>query len=506
MHDSSVKNSHSLLSRITERIHGQPDSIALVTEGDQVTYAELGAMAEAAYAGIARLGLPPGGRVAIHAEKSPRTIALIVACLMGRQPFLLPSKELGASSLAALVERAGCRDFLTAESPDPGRGRIHHIDCTPGTGAIPPAALREPPAPGAEDTGFMLTTSGSTGLPKIVPLTTGAVDRFTAWASSQFSITRGTVVLNYAPLSFDLCLLDIWATLSAGGTAVLVGQDGATDGRHLAELVRTRHVDVIQSVPMLYRLLADAPDRRPFTGVRHVIITGDKIQRQLLGDLPRLFPGARIYNLYGCTETNDSFIHEITDAGLESGLPIGRPIAGVDAIVADEDGTPLEGPAEGELLVRTPFQTTGYLDPALNEEKFVDAGDGRGPFFRSGDLVRRDGDDVYTLLGRNDFQVKVRGTRVNLAEIEHVFLGHEQVLDAAVITEPDEVAGVRLHAVVRRRTPGSLNSLILREHCRLQLPRTAIPTKISLVDDPLPTTSTGKVDRQEISRVILTRS
>jgi acyl-coenzyme A synthetase/AMP-(fatty) acid ligase len=127
-------------------------------------------------------------------------------------------------------------------------------------------------------------------------------------------------------------------------------------------------------------------------------------------------------------------------------------------------------------------------------------------YFRSGDLVERDADGVYTLLGRNDFQVKVRGTRVNLEEIELIIASHEDVVEAAVIGIPDELAGVRIHAVVRGIGPGKPNSLKLRDHCRLRLPRVAIPSAIQIVPEPLPRTSTGKVDRQAIRRNILNRS
>jgi acyl-coenzyme A synthetase/AMP-(fatty) acid ligase len=357
-----------------------------------------------------------------------------------------------------------------------------------------------------EDTTFMLTTSGSTGLPKIVPLAAPAVDRFTAWAASQFGLAPGAAVLNYAPLNFDLCLLDIWATLAGGGTAVLVEEERATDGGYLAECVRDQKVSVIQSVPMLYRLLVDASCGEPFPGVRHVITTGDKITERLLGTLPGLFPDARIYNLYGCTETNDSFLHEVTGSSGLVDLPIGRPLPGVDALVADDAGTVLDGPASGELLVRTPFQTAGYLDPAASAAKFAGIDGGPVPFFRSGDLVRRDAAGVYTLLSRNDFQVKVRGTRVNLAEIEHVISSCDQVIDAAVVAVPDDAGELRLHALVRSAGSRSVNSLVLRDHCRARLTRAAIPATIEIVDHPLPTTSTGKVDRQAISRTVRRRS
>jgi amino acid adenylation domain-containing protein len=493
----------SLLDRIAEHARGREDATAVISGDERVSYGELATMALTALREIRELDLP-SGPVAVHAAKSPRTIALILACLHAGVPFLLPSVELGADTFATLLDRAGCRDLLVAEPPGPaGVGtNTHKIDTAVATPR--PAAPRESPG-GADDVSFMLTTSGSTGVPKIVPLTVGAVDRFTDWAAAQFHIGPDTAVLNYAPLNFDVCLLDVWATLKAGGTAVLVDADRSTNGRYLTDLVRTNEIGVIQAVPMLYRLLGDAWDGTPFTSVRHVVLTGDKISTRLLGELPAMFPAARIWNLYGCTETNDSLLHEIVEA--DGDVPVGRPIPGVDALVIDEDGAVLDGPASGELYVHTPFQTTGYLDPTgATFDRFVRL-DGRPHrYFRSGDLVRRDADGVFILLGRNDFQVKVRGTRVNLEEIELAILDHEDVVEVAVVGLPDVVAGKRIHAVVRGVAPGKPNVLGLREHCRLRLPRVAIPAAIKVVQEPLPRTSTGKVDRQEICRSLQNRS
>jgi acyl-coenzyme A synthetase/AMP-(fatty) acid ligase len=437
----------------------------------------------------------------VRAAKSPQTIAVIIACMMAGRPCLLPSTRLGQDSLGALLDRAGCGGLLTASAAGPAGIDVQYS-------AHPAVAEGEDsePADPAADACLMLTTSGSTGLPKIVPLSASAIGRFTAWATTQFGLSPVTTVLNYAPLNFDLCLLDIWATLAAGGTAVLVAEDRATDGRYLAEYVRGQEVSVIQSVPMLYRLLADSHTGGPFQHVKHVITTGDKTPARLLSELPGLFPSAQLYNLYGCTETNDSFLHEVTESDLLlGGLPIGRPLPGVDALVTDADGTILDGPADGELLVRTPFQTAGYAGRGAAEARFVDI-DGGTPFFRSGDLVHRDAAGIYSLLSRNDFQVKVRGTLVNLAEIEHVFLSHDHVVDAAVVALPDSGGEARLHAMVRSAGPGLIDSLVLRDHCKGLLTRAAIPSTIKLVDYPLPTTPTGKVDRQAISQTLRSRS
>jgi amino acid adenylation domain-containing protein len=492
-----------LASRLAELAIVSPDAAALTMGSQRVTYAELDAMARAARARLDGLGLPAGRPVALHAVKTPRTVAVVAACLAAGRPLLIPSAELGATTFDTILGNAGITDLLTAEPFDRTTDlHIHKLDPEPWSDESA-TAPGEPHTAAGGDTALLLTTSGSTGLPKVVPLTAGAIDRFTDWAAGQFGLGPGTRVLNYAPLNFDLCLLDIWATLKAGGTVELVGAQHSTNGRHLGELVRDG-ITVVQSVPMLFRLLADSWDGEPFTGVRHVVLTGDKISSTLLNELPRLVPNARIWNLYGCTETNDSFLHEIVpDGDATADVPIGRPLPGVDALVVDPDGTVLDGPATGELYVRTPFQTPGYLNPG-GPDKFVDIGGGR--YFRSGDLVRRSADGVFTLVGRNDFQVKVRGTRVNLEEIELVLLEHEDVVEAAVIGLPDDVAGVRIHAVVRGAAPGRPSGLGLREHCRHRLPRVAIPAAIQIVREPLPATSTGKVDRQQIRRNVLDRS
>ena len=385
-----MADSRSLVECLADHASRRPDSIALVSGARRVGYGELARMTAAAQRGIEALDLPADAVVGVHAAKSPETVALLAACLFAGRRLLVPSTELGAETLATLFERAGCARVLTTEV----------IDWTAGGSA-----------PRIEGHGsFMLTTSGSTGVPKIVPLGAAAVDRFTDWAADRFAIEPGARVLNYAPLNFDLCLLDVWATLKAGGTVVLVEPERATNGRYLAELLDEQQIELVQSVPMFFRLLADTG--RAFPAVRHVILTGDAMPARLLPALPKLFPNARIANVYGCTETNDSFVHELpAEIDEHTPVPIGRPLPGVEALIVDLDGVVAQGPATGELFVHTPFQTEGYLG-AGTPEKFWHHNGIR--YFRSGDLVTRDASGTYTLLGRNDFQVKVRGTRVNL--------------------------------------------------------------------------------------------
>jgi acyl-coenzyme A synthetase/AMP-(fatty) acid ligase len=341
-----------------------------------------------------------------------------------------------------------------------------------------------------------------------VPLPLAAIDRFTDWACATFDIGPSRTVLNYAPLNFDLCFLDIWATLKGGGCVMLVDQDRAANGAYLVELLSSLDVHVVQAVPMFYRLLMDAalPNRHRFTSVQHVIFTGDSLPSACLEALPNLFPAARFYNIYGCTETNDSFIHELDRSRPFTGpVPIGRPLPDVDTLILDEEDAVVTGNSVGELLVATPFQTPGYLDDELNTGKFLvrsRAGSAR-TYFRTGDLVRRHEDGSITLEGRKDFQVKVRGVRVNIQDVERVLLEHEDILEAAVVALTDPVGGHRLHAAVRGRPRSGLNSLRLFQHCVRKLARAAVPSTIAVGDTALPRTSTGKVDRRQIREACL---
>ena len=245
---------------------------------------------------------------------------------------------------------------------------------------------------------------------------------------------------------------------------------GAGDARAGHQAARAdsslaREVHVIQGVPLLYSLLQE-----PLPSIRHAILTGDVTPMTLLARLPQLLPNARLYNVYGCTETNDSFVHEI-DVQRELALgaiPLGEPIEGVQAKVVD-----------GELWVSTPFQASGYLG----------AGDGfRGDgFYRSRDLVRQDASGRLFLDGRTDSQVKIRGLRVNLQAVERCL--QDDVAEIAVFA----VEG-RLVAVVR----GDVNTLELRARCARELGRAAVPSTIEVQAAPLPRTTTGKVDRNAV--------
>ncbi|QSB16785.1 AMP-binding protein [Natronosporangium hydrolyticum] len=469
----------------------RPTAVAIQYGDTAVTYRDLAALATQAQQRLAAAALAPAEPICLSATKTPQTIATILACLLTGRPVLLAAAALPDDVAEQLAAVAGCRTSWDDRT-------FRRVAAAPDT----------PPSPPPAGTSFMLTTSGSTGLPKVVPLPSTAVARFVEWAAATFGIDAGSTVLNYAPINFDLCLLDVWTTLAQGGRVVLVDPDRAANGRYLADLLRRHRPQVVQAVPIYFHLLAEAESGAAASGepgfdsVQQVMVTGDAPTEQVLAELPCLFPDARRWNVYGCTETNDSFCHEIRDDTTVP-VPIGDPLPGVAAEIVTGDGAVLAGPGIGELWVCTPFQSSGYLT-AGHAGRFAarpGGADGR-QWFRTGDLVQRGPAGELTLVGRTDHQVKIRGVAVNTAQVEQVLLAHPKVREAAVVAVPDPVTGHRLLAGVRPHPDARLNSLTLRKHCASRVSPAAVPSTLRIIGDPLPRTTTGKVDRRAVSALL----
>lgn len=481
--------SPQFLTRLHEQIERQPEATAVSSNGTTWTYLQLGEEVRLAKDHLDSLTVNAGDRLCLRATKTPYTLALLVAAWLRDCTVLLPSYELGSAATQSVAVRSGASRVLTSAPAEDGSGPSYSsTEIEPAPEAVMPT-----------DSLLMLTTSGSTGIPKIVPLSPAGVDAFLGWASERFDIGPGAAVLSYAPLNFDLSLLDVWTSLAYGALTVLIDSAAATDPHRLIEAIAGHQVSVVQAVPMMFRLLGD--QTAVFGTVEHVVSTGEGLPASLIAKMPDLFPHARVYNVYGCTETNDSTIFELDAFELAEDvrLPIGRPLPGVRVHLVDPMGAIVTGPGEGELWVSTPFQAKGYLDPALTAERFVrDPAGSETIFYRSGDMVGRDADQMLAMLGRTDFHVKVRGVRTNTAEVEHVIQSHPDVLEAAVVAVPDGTEGNVLLAFIGRRPGSALNSLTMRQVCAQRLARTAIPTRVEISDSPLPKTSTGKIDRSAL--------
>ena len=508
-------------------ISARRDRAAAVVDGRRTwSYADLAEQVAAHRCVFERDGVRPGQTVALLADKSAHAVAATLALAETGATVFIPPRGLGSELQADLLGRAAADYTVQADGQNAESLRA--------------TVVRQSHRASDRRAALVLSTSGSTGVPKLVPLPSPSLERFAGWAADAFGIGPGVRVLSYAPLNFDLSLLDVWGTLIHGGTTVLVRPDDAARADRIARILVDQSPEVVQAVPLLVRLLADA-DVPPQPRVRHVILTGESFPVEHWSWLRRTFPRAEVWNLYGCTETNDSFRHRVVQADIDAGrVPIGRPLPGVEARIQDRgtQTTTSEGYAEGELLVSTPFQTPGYLrqgDPEEDPQSspFVRLPDSDRVFYRTGDIVRRTADGVHHLVDRISRIVKVNGVRTSLAEVERVLADHPDVAEAVVFTVPDEVAGQVLHAAVlprsaeRSDSPGSpdspdgpggagsdtadtpdrpspvLDTLALRGHCRRRLAAAAVPSRYHLLSLDLPRTSTGKPDRARI-RALLT--
>jgi len=496
------------VSKFHQVAKASPAAPALVWQGETRTYGELLDLVRPAREKVAALG--DQGPICVPGGKSPDVIALLIACWEKERPVLLPSDKNAPAAIDDLAARAGC-DHIAAVSR---AGEFLAWRKPPAECAVPTGGLSFP-----ADMLLMLTTSGSTSSPKVVLTSSSGIDAFIDWARDRFRLSGNTVALNYAPLNFDICLLDVWATLAVGGCVVLVEAAEAVSAESLSRLISVHGVTLTQAVPFFFRTLADAA-AGPFQTVRDVLITGEAAGSATVRALPTLFPAAAVTNVYGCTETNDSFIHTATSEELAKGdvLPIGRPLPGVQVRLVTRDGGVVDGAAQGRLLVSSPYQVHGYLEAALTQTQFLpdpdpDCHDEGGsmpsptrPFFDSGDIASRDEDGVYWFEGRNDHQVKVRGVGISTTSVEDALRSCPGVEDVAVIAVPDDIDGHALHAVIEA-APSSgrtrLTSLVLRRVCVECLPAAVMPASFTIVEVPLPRTSTGKIDRKSVEDAVL---
>lgn len=458
---------------LVNQARSRPQGAAVVDRSGVTDFGTLLAESERWMERLGRTpGLQPGHPVALLAERNAATVATLLGCLRGGYPPVILSAALPVETRDTIMADANAAILVEGE-------RI-----TPRRSAGTPL----------EGTSLILATSGSTGAPKGVRLSGPALDRFVEWARGEFGVGPEHTALSLAPLSFDISLLDVWTTLASGGTVVLPSTVESLRGTTVVDLIRRHGIRMVQAVPLFFAQMAAAPGDCP--NVDHVVLTGDATDAPTLESVRRLFPNARVANVYGATETNDTFLHVVT-AWDETPLPLGKPLQGVQALVLGEAGLPLSGAGRGELWVHSPFAGSGYTDPQRDVGRWgPDPRSGSGPstWFRTGDLVDRDQNSVFRLAGRTDRQTKVRGVAVNLDQVESVLASHHEVLEVAASTEVGDEPGQQIVAVLRLG-PAQPSLRTLRQHCALHLPAAAVPGRITVVSSPLARTTTGKLDR-----------
>jgi len=362
------------------------------------------------------------------------------------------------------------------------------------------------------DLAYILYTSGSTGNPKGIMHTHRSGLSFAEWSAATYDLKPEDRLSNHAPLHFDLSTFDFFASSRVGATTVIIPTALTKFPANMSRIMESEKISVWYSVPFaLIQLLqrGGLPDR-DLSALRWILFAGEVFPTKHLRELMQTLPDIKFSNLYGPTETNVCTYYHVEQIpeGDET-IPIGKVCENAEGLVVDADENLVEPGEVGELLIRGGTVMRGYW----NQPEKTDNGFYRRPvfgylediFYRTGDLVRQDEVGNYLYLGRKDRQIKTRGYRVELDEIEVALLSHPQVQEAAVYPIPDGQGSNLIEAAVVLKPDSDASASDLLDHISKQLPPYAVPVNLDMLEK-FPRTSTGKIDRRELQNLAKTKS
>jgi amino acid adenylation domain-containing protein len=496
-----------------EQVRRTPANAAVVHGERSLTYVEL----EERCNRLARLlrskGVRPDQPVGICMVRSLEMIAAVIAVLKAGGAYLPLDPSYPPERLQYMVAGAAPAVLLTHQSAK------HMLPTTSAElvdveqvlqGSVSPCAMSDVADDvqlQAKHLAYVIYTSGSTGRPKGTAMPHGPLVNLIEWQRDQFHSESPPRVLQFAALSFDVAFQEIFTTLCSGATLVLLNESVRKDPSALLELIEAQAITRLFVPPLMLHTLAEylssAPTPLP---LRDVITAGEQlhISPQIVEMFNRL-GACRLHNHYGPTETH--VVTALTLAGDAQQWPtppsIGKPIANSRIYILDKRLDPMPIGVSGEIYIGGAGVARGYLNQSeLTAERFIADPFSAGPearLYRTGDLGKWREDGTIEYLGRNDHQIKIRGYRVELGEIESQLALAAEVREAAVMVREDEPGQKRLVAYVTlgRRQPQDAMVKQMREHLASRLPPHMVPSAF-VVLERLPTTPSGKLDRRRL--------
>ncbi|MFG1882370.1 amino acid adenylation domain-containing protein [Micromonospora sp. NPDC049102] len=482
---------------VTEQAARMPDAVAVLADDGVLRYADLVARANHLAHRLRARGVDVDTPVGVVAERGVHLVVALLGVLVAGGAYVPLDPDLPAERLGYQLDDA---------DPPVVLAQRHLLDRVPGVDparwclvddeSTQPGPTTPPPRRASPDSlAYIIYTSGSTGRPKGVCVPHRGIVNRIRWMQDTYRLRADDVVLQKTPYGFDVSVWEFFWPLVAGARLVLARPGGHRDPAYLAATVVQRNVTTLHFVPtMLAQFLAE-PDLPSMPTLRRVMCSGEALPVALAREATRRLPGD-LHNLYGPTEASvDVSAHRVRPPLHGTSVPIGVPIANVSLHVLDDHLTPTPTGVVGELYIGGIGLARGYhRRPALTAEVFVPDPGGSGRLYRTGDLARRLPDGEFDFVGRRDGQVKIRGNRVELGEIEQTLLEHEGVREAAVTVR--HLASGHPQLVAYVAPPGSPVDE-LRARLTRRLPDYMVPALFVHLDH-LPVTPSGKTDRRAL--------
>jgi amino acid adenylation domain-containing protein len=489
---------------VEEQVERTPEAVAVVYEGEELSYAALNRRANQLAHWMRRRGVGAEVLVGVCVERSLDMVVALLAILKAGGAYVPLDPHSPPQRLAAMVEEGNVPLLLThsehREALSASRARVFCLDEV-GDDVRRESADDCDSRVTPDNLAYVIFTSGSTGRPKGAMNTHRGIRNRISWMQEEYGLAERDRVLQKTPFTFDVSVWEFFWPLIAGARLVVARPDGHRDPVYLVDLIRAQKITTLHFVPSMLAAFLEQEDLSGCACVERVMCSGEALPAELRD---RFFARmeSQLHNLYGPTEAavDVTFWHCRRD-DREARVPIGRPIANTQIHLLDGNRNPVPVGVPGELYIGGVAVGRGYVgNPALTSQVFLDdsfSGEAGAKLYKTGDLAVRRADGAIEFLGRLDNQVKLRGFRIELGEVEAVLGSEGGVREVAVVMREDTAGDPRLVAyLVGKEVPGAGE---LRARLRERLPEYMIPSSFEVLE-ALPLNANGKLDRRALPR------